>query len=166
MEVSGGFSGDQKIEVIDGVPVPEKLWVKAVDPAWPFDVRIDVRLERGRMTIARVAYDVHEGKDLESGDLRIPLLQIFRAGVASALAGLSALAGRNLAAIKEEGPTEENLKVVAAAYRLAYLSGHAPTQAVAELLQLQRPTAAKWVQRARDEGALGPAEERRAGEKE
>ena len=60
--------------------------------------------------------------------------------------------------------TDELLAEVAEVYRDANSHGSAPTQAVADYFQRPRSTAAKWVQRARAEGFLGPAVERRAGE--
>ena len=164
MNVKGGFKTNQKVEVIDGVPVPEEIHIEATDPSWPFAVSMIVKLYRGRMKVRSISYAVHEGKEIESADLRIPVLRILRAGVASALGGLSSLAGQNLDEVREQGPTEESLRVVAAAYRLAYVAGHSPTQAVAELLDIPHPTAARWVQKAREAKILGPAEERRAGE--
>lgn len=60
--------------------------------------------------------------------------------------------------------TRELLVEVADVYRRAHRTGAAPTQAVADHFDRPRSTAAKWVQRAREERMLGPAEQRRPGE--
>jgi hypothetical protein len=60
--------------------------------------------------------------------------------------------------------TYELLVEVAAVYRQAHAHGAAPTKAVADHFKRSRSTAAKWVQRARDERLLRPTAERRAGE--
>ena len=165
MKVKGGFETDQKVQVVDGVPVPEEIHIDATDESWPFDVRMIVRLAKDRMKIRSVEFNVHDGADLASADLKIPMLIILRTGVAHALGRLSYLAGRDAQKMREQGPTEESLRLVAAAYRLAMLAGHAPTKAVAVALDMPRPTAARWVEKARDQGFLGKATERQAGEK-
>ena len=53
---------------------------------------------------------------------------------------------------------------VARVYRREHQRSDAPTQAVADHFDRPRSTAAKWVQRAREEGLLGPTEPRKAGE--
>jgi hypothetical protein len=60
--------------------------------------------------------------------------------------------------------TRDLLQEVADVYRRAHERGDPPTQAVADHFPTPRSTAAKWVQRAREEGFLGKTEERRAGE--
>lgn len=62
--------------------------------------------------------------------------------------------------------TSSHLDEVAAAYRSALDAGHAPTQAVAEQFNVAHSTAAKWVRKARDVGALGAARGSRPGEVE
>jgi len=63
-----------------------------------------------------------------------------------------------------DGPTDDNLKVVMVAYRLAYASGVPPLKHVEESLGLPRSTAGRWVKLARERGFLGAAEKGRAGE--
>jgi transposase len=62
--------------------------------------------------------------------------------------------------------TYARLVEVAEVYRRAHAVTNSPTQAVADHFERPRSTAAKWVQRAREEGLLGPTEERRSGEKQ
>ncbi len=65
--------------------------------------------------------------------------------------------------ITGRGPTDEALRFVALAYRLAYALGEAPTKGVMERLKLPRSTAGRWVMRARERGYLGPTTPGAAG---
>jgi hypothetical protein len=79
-----------------------------------------------------------------------------------------------LAAVVERMPVEprrvgrkplydrDHWRKVAEVYRKA--AGRSPTKAVADHFNVSRATASGWVRRARDAGALGETEERRAGE--
>ena len=60
--------------------------------------------------------------------------------------------------------TEEHLRQVADAYRAAIEDGKPPTQTIADTMHASRPTAARWVQKARERGLLGAALPGRAGE--
>jgi hypothetical protein len=60
--------------------------------------------------------------------------------------------------------TDENLRQVAELYRAALKRGDAPTQTVADGMNVARSTAARWVAKARESGFLGPAIRGRAGE--
>ncbi len=63
------------------------------------------------------------------------------------------------------GDVEENtLEHVSILYRIVHACGAPPTRAVAEALGASRATAGRWIADAREEGLLGPAIERRAGE--
>jgi hypothetical protein len=61
------------------------------------------------------------------------------------------------------GPSDEDLRTVAALYQVAYATGQAPTKLVMNRLDLPRSTASRWVRMARDRGLLGPATPRKAG---
>lgn len=63
-----------------------------------------------------------------------------------------------VARIKREGPTDEALRWVAFAYRIALVLGEPPTRAVEKGLRLPRSTAGRWVSLARERGYLGEAE--------
>jgi hypothetical protein len=49
-------------------------------------------------------------------------------------------------------------------YRLSYACGVAPTKSVAELFEMPRSTAGRWIATARKKGYLGKASPRYAGE--
>ena len=73
-------------------------------------------------------------------------------------------------AIPSEGwiddfPEEATSEHVAVIYRIAYACSRPPTQAVAEAFDVSRATAGRWIADARDQGFLGPAIERQAGER-
>lgn len=60
--------------------------------------------------------------------------------------------------------SDEMLRQVAEAYRTAVARNEPPTKAVMAQWYASRSTASRWVKRARQEGLLGPAVPRRAGE--
>lgn len=59
------------------------------------------------------------------------------------------------ARMKEAGPVTETLEMVAWIYRTAFAVGDSPTKQVADAFEIPRPTADRWVRRARDRGLLG-----------
>ena len=61
------------------------------------------------------------------------------------------------------GPSDADLRTVAALYQVAYATGGAPTKLVMNRLGLPRSTASRWVRMARERGLLGPATPRKAG---
>ena len=67
--------------------------------------------------------------------------------------------------MRVDGPTDANLKQVAAVYRFAMLIGAGPTQTVSDVFGLPRSTAGRWVAMARDpkRGFLGETERGKAG---
>jgi hypothetical protein len=60
--------------------------------------------------------------------------------------------------------TDDHLGQVAELYRAAVDRGDPPTQTVAETMHVERPTAGRWVAKARERGLLGPAKRGRGGE--
>lgn len=61
------------------------------------------------------------------------------------------------------GPTDDNIKVVSIAYRIAYACGVPPTKYVEERMGLSRATAGRWIKAARDRGLLGQTDPGRKG---
>jgi hypothetical protein len=132
------------------------------------------------------------GERLTSDDLRLPLARLLRQAVAGAavpvtpgatgevdpgavLAGLLRRGGRerdfytqfvnDTDRPRRGAPvTDEHLQRVAAVYRAALDRGDPPTQTVADAMHASRPTAARWVAKARERGMLGAALRARAGE--
>lgn len=66
------------------------------------------------------------------------------------------------ARMKEAGPVTETLRMVATIYQVAYAMGDPPTKQVAAAFDVPRPTAERWVRRARERGFLGESEHGRA----
>jgi hypothetical protein len=93
----------------------------------------------------------------------VPVKRILTEGAIRANRGLHP--GPDVAEIRDQGPTEESLHVVAYVYRMAHLVGDPPTRAVASAIGLPYSTAARWVQHARQAGFLRPADKRRPGER-
>lgn len=66
--------------------------------------------------------------------------------------------------VAQHGPTDEALRAVAVLYRVAIIfGGSAPTNEVAEHLKLTRPTAGRWVMKAREKGYLEPVDNSERG---
>jgi hypothetical protein len=61
------------------------------------------------------------------------------------------------------GPSDEDLRVLAMVYQVAYATGTPPTKTVMLRLGLPRSTASRWIRMARNRGLLGPATPRKAG---
>lgn len=60
--------------------------------------------------------------------------------------------------------TDDDLRHVADVYRASMAEGRPPTLTVAETMHVARPTASRWIARARARGFLGPARRGAAGE--
>lgn len=161
MNVRGRAKAETGWVEIDGLQVPQAITAIATGRDLPFDVDIEAELKGRRMVVRSIR--TTSGEITSEALRQVPVARILSLGVTS-LVGTMNLAGSNLAAAKEEGPTEETLKLVARIYRLAHLGGEKPTQAVADLLGVPRSTAARWVQQSRGEGFLGPTKERKAGQ--
>jgi len=61
------------------------------------------------------------------------------------------------------GPSDEDLRLVATVYQVAYATGGPPAKTVMDRLGLPRSTASRWIALARKRGLLGPATPRKAG---
>lgn len=60
--------------------------------------------------------------------------------------------------------TDDHLRAVVAMYKQALKEGDPPTRTIADEMHVARPTASRWVAKARERGFLGPAMRGRAGE--
>lgn len=67
------------------------------------------------------------------------------------------------AGIGARGLSDEALRAAALVYAQAYAIGEPPVEEVAEVLEVPRSTAARWVAKAREAGYLGKTEPRKAG---
>ena len=161
MKVKGRAKADTRWVELDGLHVPEVITAVATGPELPFDVEIEAELEGKRMVVRSIR--TTRGEITSEALREVPVTRILSNGLVSLVAIMN-FAGRNFAAAKAEGPTDSTLKLVATIYRFASLGGEKPTQAVVELLEIPRSTAARWVQQSRRRGFLGPTEERKAGQ--
>ena len=129
------------------------------------------------------------GDRLTSDDLRLPLARMLRQVVATAAlpAARRGTDAHRFATVVGQKPrdrefyrqyvadtdrprrgksiTDEQLQRVADAYRAAMEHGDPPTQTIAAVMHASRPTAARWVARARERGMLGESLPGKAGEK-
>lgn len=107
----------------------------------------------GRYIVRRIEVE-SPGPEITGGRLRaVPVAAVLREVVTAALRQ-HAPPHRPAMDRPAGGPTDETLRWVASVYQLAVLLGDAPTQAVAEQLDIPRSTAGRWVTRARDRGLL------------
>lgn len=145
----------------------------ATGPAIPYDVDLDAKFQEGRFRVQNlVAQKRPKGEPVTNEGLRlIPVAQILQHAAEKVVIegewgpnvvdwGPTALPKR----LPRQGPDDEALILVAALYRLAYVTSVPPTQYVAKHLNLPKSTAGRWVSRARKAGHLGPAVGTRAGE--
>ncbi len=66
--------------------------------------------------------------------------------------------GEDALRLAHQGPTKEALKAISTVYSMAEAAGERPTRHVTENFGLTRPTAGRWVMKAREAGFLWPSE--------
>ena len=59
-----------------------------------------------------------------------------------------------VARARAEGPTDESLRLVAHIHQTAAAIGDSPVKAVVNSIGISRPTATRWVRKAREKGFL------------
>jgi hypothetical protein len=145
------------------------------DDAPPFAVTLDAELAGGRYQCTRLELEQVEGGPPVDGEgiRTVAVRHLIRAAASHNIYGEKQAAGTDdgqpLVPLSwslpdvSDGPTDENLRVVAVAYSLAYVCGLPPLRHVEEALGLARSTAGRWVKLARDRGHLGATEPGRAG---
>jgi hypothetical protein len=143
----------------------QRIHVRATGSDLRCDVEIWAEVENGTYVVSEVRCSRRRGGPEVTGEaIRIvPIKRILTLGAIDANSGLHP--GPEAAEIRDQGPTEESLHVVAYVYRMAHLVGDPPTRAVASAIGLPYSTAARWVQHARQAGFLRPADKRRPGER-
>ena len=147
----------------------------------PYQLELRVVYEAGRFVVDRLAIHRREdGPPVTTEGIRdIPLAAFLRLAVESNIMRVGPtirdgntssweLTWASPLTLSERakgggGPSDEDLRTVAAAYQVAYATGQAPTKAVVERLGLPRSTASRWVRMARERGLRGPATPRKAG---
>ena len=133
----------------------------------PCHVELDAELDEdaGTYVVTEIRCSrLRDGGDVTGEMLRsVPVQRILRAGALQANK-LFQPSRADIAEVRAQGPTVENLRLAARIYRMAYFVRDNPTSAVSKALRLPYSTAARWVTRARRDGYLGPAHPRKAGE--
>jgi hypothetical protein len=148
----------------------------------PYRLELRVVHEDGRFVVDQLTVKRREGgPPVTSERLReVPIAALLRLAVESNVVRVSREATRDgdtsswelrwasPLALSERakgggGPSDEDLRTVAALYQVAYATGQAPTRLVMNRLELPRSTAGRWIRMARDRGLLGPATPRKAG---
>ncbi|GLY63710.1 hypothetical protein Atai01_03290 [Amycolatopsis taiwanensis] len=146
---------DETIDVGDGLKVPARLEITELyRRGYSVEIAASYSAESGSYEAGRVVVDRgKDGPEITGELLRlITVAKLLRRGVLETF--WWSIQDRPPANARDDGPTPEVLRWVARLYRLALLSGDAPTQAVAEGLGVPRSTAARWATRARDQGLL------------
>ena len=143
----------------------QRIRVKASGRDLPCDAELVAEVENGTYVVSEVRCSRRRGGPEISGETirAVPVTRILRAGALDANRGLHP--GPDAAEIRDQGPTEDSLHVVAYVYRMAHLVREPPTKAVASAIGLPYSTAARWVQEARRAGFLRRADKRRPGER-
>ncbi|MFW6034539.1 MAG: hypothetical protein ACOC9R_05320 [bacterium] len=144
-EQASGF-----VDVGDGVTVPAEITgTEHLDGA-TVRLRAVYRPDTGRYAVVELTVEADE----VTGELirSVPVASLLTKW-ALRFIGPGAVE-RPPADLVQTGPTDETLRWVARAYRVALLVGAAPTQAVAETFDVARGTAGRWVTRSRDRGFL------------
>ncbi|AVT37398.1 hypothetical protein [Plantactinospora sp. BB1] len=150
--VNSASSGEQ-IDIGDGVTVPAEVTARGTfSGGYRAELVAAYDADSGRYVTRRVVVEADDGQEVTGERLReLPVARLLRLATQGAVAPYLA---QHPADMGKAGPTTETLQQVARVYRLALLSGDAPTQAVAEWLAVPRSTAGRWVTRARDRGLL------------
>jgi hypothetical protein len=143
----------------------QRIRVQASGPELPCDVELVAEVENGTYVVSELRCSrKRRGREVTGEAIRtVPIKRILTLGAIDANSGLHP--GPDATEIRDQGPTEESLHVVAYVYRMAHLVGDPPTRAVASAIGLPYSTAARWVQHARQAGFLRPADKRRPGER-
>jgi hypothetical protein len=147
----------------------------------PYRLELRVVYEDGRFVVDQLAVKRREGGPpvTTEGLREVPIAALLRLAVESNIMHVGPtehdghtsswkLTWASPLALSERakgggGPSDEDLRTVAALYQVAYATGQAPTRLVMNRLDLPRSTASRWVRMARDRGLLGPATPRKAG---
>jgi hypothetical protein len=182
MDVDGAAEPDTgRCDIGDGVEIPHKVRVIA-ESVSGYRVSLSARYDDavGRYLVASIAVETEDGHEVTGEALRkIPVAKIAREGLGAALrrtlfpvvlvassdedSGSAADDLQSSVSIRSDGGSERDvtwlvreskLRTIARVYRIALLIGDAPTQAVAQYLDVPRSTAGRWVMRARDRGVL------------
>jgi hypothetical protein len=164
--VSSSYRGTGFV-TIGGIPLHETIEVVVTnDRGLPCDVELVATMRRGHYEVDKLVCSRKKNGPEITGELirSVPVGRVLRAAALKANS-LFGSPHADAAKIREQGPTDESLRVVAHVYRIALAVRDDPTSAVASGLKLPRSTAARWVKTARARGFLGPTEERKAGER-
>jgi len=141
--------------------------VEAAGADLPCDVELRAELDEtvGTYVVSEVRCSRRRGGAEVTGEAirAVPVERILRAGAIQVNRLFTPT--RNIEEIRAQGPTDENLRLVARIYRLAHLVRDTPTTAVSKALRVPYPTAARWVRQARQRGFLGATEPRKRGER-
>lgn len=150
MRIRTTFSGGPEAEFGPGFSMPVSLRIRVSD--WNgYDLDIEVELEDRRYRCKTLTMrHCGEETDLPGGELPdVPVSAMISRGVRTYAADAWVMKSGSI-----EGPTEENLQVVARLYTLATALGDPPRKAVESQFDIPTWTAARWIARARDAGYL------------
>lgn len=161
--------------------------VRFSDPAIPYEIEMEVRVEDGAPRCHELRVSRREGGPPITGEglRRLPLGRILeRAAPLAARVRTGRKRGPVVRTVrthddirdfyaewrlsKHRRPRsvdDELLRRVAEVYRAAQRRGDPPTATVAQVLHGSRSSAGRWVMLARERGFLGPALDRKAGER-
>jgi hypothetical protein len=137
----------------------------------PSRVVLEVELSDGAYVCTSITVErLRGGPPITSEALHaVPVRRLIRENLSKRLRLLgtpgSQAATWDPALLREQGPTDWTLEAVAFVYRTAVMLDEPPVLAVRDHFGIPRPTAARWVEKARQRGFLGPAAPGRSGER-
>jgi hypothetical protein len=140
-------------------------------------IDLDVVFEAGRFVVDRLTIQRHEaGGPITTEGIReigvatllhqaveLNVMHTEATGDGGFKATWSALPLLSEGARAGRGPSEEDLRIIATVYQVAYATGTPPTKAVMLRSGVPRSTAGRWIRMARERGLLGSATPRKAG---
>lgn len=161
--------GGVAMTLAGGIDVYDFYEIETTDPQG-LKIHAIVRLRKGRLRITQMVATSPETAEPVTGETlrKIPVQRLVRevfSDVVSPWQGMSNATRGPLASfrddlrahLREAGPVTETLQVVAQVYQAAYVLGDKPAKAVQEAFDVPRPTADRWIRKARDRGFLGAA---------
>lgn len=161
------------VDLGKGLRLPKAFNATFYGPELPCRVSLDLEFEDGRLECKELKCTVRDGDDeLTSEAIRqIPVRLLIQEAAEYVLQDevprkrvQYILEDLDYQTLVSRGPTPETLEWVAVIYRFAYACHDDPTKSVVERFGIPRSTAGRWVAKAREQGFLGPAADRRAGE--
>lgn len=153
----------QRVEVAEGLVLPDRLHGIHATPFRGQDVSLDLELREYRYRVVSLTLEVEGDREITSTTLRKMPVGHLVSGIARTYARTPGPDGdERFSPIPQwdrpsGGPDSETLLRVAHLFALEHASGGAPIRTVENDLDVPRSTAEHWVRRAKDRGLIRAA---------